>query len=180
MSSDNLKEFVIEHKKLSLFAMVLLFLQLIIMFGPFVLIWGWNITSTGMQLLLIHLIFWLVPIIILHEGLHGLVWALSVKKGYKYISFGFNRELLSPYTHCKIPLRKWQYIAGGLAPLFVTGIFPSIIAFIIGNPYWFCLSLFCIWSSAGDMLSCYYLLKIPNNWKVQDHPEKLGFFIIPT
>jgi hypothetical protein len=178
MPPSDAKELVIEHKKLSLFALALLFLQLMFMFGPFVLIWGWVSTLTGFQLLLKHLIFWLVPIVILHEGLHGLVWALSVKRGFKNISFGFNRELLSPYTHCKIPMQKWQYIAGGLAPLVVTGIIPSIIAFIIGNPYWFCLGMFCIWSSAGDMISCYYLLKIPNNWKVQDHPEKLGFFII--
>jgi len=180
MPTNDIQELVIEHKKLSLFAMVLLLLQLIFMFGPFVLIWGWNLTSEGIQLLLKHLIFWIIPIIILHEGMHGIVWALSVKDGFKYIRFGFNREMLSPYTHCKVSMRKWQYVAGGLAPLIVTGLIPSIVAFIAGNSYWYCLSFFCIWSSAGDIISCYYLLKIPNHWKVQDHPTKLGFFIIPT
>ena len=115
--------------------------------------------------------------IVLHEGLHGIVWAIAAG-GFHKIKFGFNREMLAPYTHCKIALSKPAYIAGGIAPLFLMGIFPAIISFLAANAYWYLLSLICIFTSAGDVLSCYHLLMVPNGFKIQDHPEKLGFIII--
>jgi hypothetical protein len=149
------------------------------MYLPFTFFYGWKFTHFELIRLLKHLLFWIIPIIILHEGLHGLVWAITIKNGFEQIKFGFNRELLAPYTHCKIPLKKWKYISGGLAPLLLMGIIPAIISFTLGSPYWFCLSLFCIWSAAGDILSCYYILEVPKNFNIQDHPDKLGFILIP-
>lgn len=179
-NTENRKEFIIDEKKIIRFALALLAVQILFMFLPFTFYWGWDFTFSGLKILLKHLLFWLIPIIIFHEGLHGIVWATSINKGFKQIKFGFNKDMLAPYTHCKIPLKKWIYIAGGAAPLILMGIIPAIISFIIGNAYWYCFSLLCIWTSAGDILSCYYLLKVPSQIKIQDHPDKLGFILIST
>jgi len=161
------------------FSVFMLVIVFVLLYLPFSLFWGWTYASSGFKLLLKHLVFWIVPIIIIHEGLHGVIWALSLKKGFTQIKFGFNREMLAPYTHCLVPLYKNSYLAGGLAPLALMGIIPSIICFFSGNSYWYSLSLVCIWTSAGDILSCYFLLRVPQGYKIQDHPKKLGFILIP-
>jgi len=177
---DNNYELIIDEKTIRRFAFALLAVQILFMFLPFALSWGWDFTMSGLKILLKHLLIWLIPIIILHEGLHGFAWAISIKGGFRHIKFGFNKDMLAPYTHCKIPLNKWTYITGGVAPLLIMGIIPALVSFCFSNAYWYCLSLFCIWSSAGDILSCYYLLKVPSTFKIQDHPDKLGFILVST
>lgn len=176
--NPNQREFVLSEDRISKFALVFLFTVFLFLYLPFTLFWGWKYSYSGLKELLKDLIFWIIPIIILHEGLHGLVWAISNPSGFKSIRFGFNSELLSPFTHCKIPINKYSYLIGGFAPLLFMGIIPAALSFIAGNSYWYILSLFCIWTAAGDIISCYYLLKVPKNYKIQDHPHKLGFILV--
>ena len=177
---DNLnqKEFVINETQISKFALIFFLVVFLFLYLPFTLFWGWRYCFYGLKEILKDLIFWIIPIIILHEGLHGLIWALLNPSGFKSIKFGFNRDLLSPFTHCNIPINKYVYLIGGMSPLFFMGIIPAIISFINGNSYWYILSLFCIWTAAGDIISCYYILKVPDNYKIQDHPHKLGFILV--
>lgn len=171
-------EVIIKDKVINLFALGLLVVCIILFLGSSTLIWGWAITGSGCIKLLKHLIFWLIPVIIIHEGLHGLVWALLIKGGFKNIKFGFNREMMAPYTHCKVEMSKNKYILGGLSPLFLMGIIPGIISLIIGNTYFLSLAMFCTWSSAGDIISTYFLRKVPATASILDHPKRLGFIII--
>jgi hypothetical protein len=175
---QNTDELVFDFRQINRFALLCLAFVLVFFYLPFSLVYTWDITKTGSLELLKDLIFWIIPIIICHEGLHGLTWALLIPRGFRQIKFGFNREMFSPYTHCKIPISKKIYISGGLAPLVLMGIIPAFYSVIAGNAYWFTLSLLCIWTSSGDILSCYALLKISNKYKIQDHPEKLGFILI--
>lgn len=171
------KEVVISAKHINRFAIIFLVSIFVVLYLPFTACWGWQFTFTGFENLVKDILYWIVPLIIFHEGLHGTTWAI-VSRSFKNIRFGFNREMLAPYTHCNIPLSKINYILGGLAPLIILGIVPGIIFFIAGNPYWYTLSLFCIFTSGGDILSCYCLIRILGQYKVQDHPEKLGFILI--
>lgn len=176
---ENKLELIIHERKIMWFSFMLIFVLFSFMYLPFAFFWGWHYTLSGLKHLLKHLIFWLIPIVIFHEGLHGFVWAISIKGGYRQIKFGFNREMYAPYTHCNVPLNKWKYLAGGIAPLLIMGIIPAFISFFLSSAYWFSISLLCIWTSAGDILSCYYLLKVPSEFKILDHPEKLGFILVP-
>ncbi len=171
------REVIISPKQINRFAFILVIVIIAGFYLPFAFIWGWQFTWFGLKHLLKELLYWIIPIIILHEGLHGLVW-LFASKSIKNIQFGFNRELLAPYTHCKIPLSKFNYILGGLFPFIIMGLIPAIITIIIGNSYWYLFSLFCIFTSGGDIISCFYLMKIKGKFKVQDHPQKLGFILI--
>ncbi len=170
-------EIVLSVKQVNRFALIFIFAIIVLLYLPFSLFWGWHYTLNGLKSQITDLLFWILPIILLHEGLHGLIWAIA-SKDFRSIRFGFNREMLAPYTHCKIPLSKTSYILGGLAPLIILGIVPCIITFISGKPYWFVLALFCIFTAGGDIYSCYYLIKVPGKFKIQDHPEKLGFIIM--
>jgi len=174
------QEFIISEKKIIRFSIILIFVLFLFFLLPYIILWSWNSTFIGFKRLLKHLILWLLPIIVVHEGLHGLMWIVFNRNGFRNFSFGFNKDMLAPYTHFKIPMKKWVYITGGLAPLLFMGVLPAIVSFFYGNSYFYSLSLFCIWSAAGDILSCYYAIKIPAGFKIQDHPEQLGFILIST
>jgi hypothetical protein len=177
-SLQNNAELVFDLRLINRFALLFLMFVFLFMYLPYSFVHQWNNASMGSIELLKDLIFWIAPIIICHEGLHGITWALMLPKGFRQIKFGFNKEMFAPYTHCKIPVSKTTYLTGGLAPLVVMGIVPALYGFISGNAYLYTLSLFCIWTSAGDILSCYHLLKISNTFKIQDHPDKMGFILI--
>jgi hypothetical protein len=177
-SFKNIDELVFDFRQINRFALLFLAFVIVFFYLPFALLFDWNNALAGSIELLKDLIFWIIPIIICHEGLHGLTWALLLPQSFRQIKFGFNKEMFSPYTHCKIPLSKTTYLTGGLAPLVLMGIVPAVFSIVSGSAYWYTLSLLCIWTSSGDVLSCYYLLKIPNTFNIQDHPEKLGFILV--
>jgi hypothetical protein len=171
-------ELIIKENQLSGFAFLFLVFVMLFMFWPFYMVWGKNAVIYEVKNSISSLLLWLIPIIILHEGLHGLTWAVLSKAGIRNIKFGFNKEMLAPYTHCKVPLHKTIYLLGGIAPFIIMGVLPALISFYFGNAYWYTLALICIWTSAGDVLSTYKLLSVPNCFKIQDHPKKLGYYLV--
>lgn len=115
--------------------------------------------------------------IISHELIHGIVWAFYAENKFKSIRFGVLWYALTPYCHCKEPLKVYQYILGALMPGILLGILPSIIAICIGN---FALLLFGIFftiSACGDFLVVDMLRRENMNDYVQDHPSEIGCFI---
>jgi hypothetical protein len=172
------KAIIIGTTELKRFAIIFLALVFIGFFIPFYFIWDYQSLRIGFTLFLKYLLLLLVPIIIVHEGLHGIIWAISAPSGFRTIKFGFNMVMLSPYTHCNEPLKKWKYIAGAMAPFIITGIIPAIYAFLAGNGFWLFLAAFCTWSSAGDILSCCHAFKADANAYILDHPDNLGFYVI--
>lgn len=167
---------IFDAREINRFAIFLLIGLFTIIYLPIAYIFGFDKSFRESESALMHLLFYLVPIIIVHEGLHGLTWAVACKS-IRNIKFGFNTKIMAPYTHCNIPLSKEWYIAGGLAPLVMMGIIPALVSVAYENIYWFTLALFCIFTSGGDILSCWRLMRIKGKFKVQDHPEMLGFII---
>ena len=102
---------------------ILLFIPTILIFGlPFYFIWkdkyhfeefSWSNLSVGP---LPALIFFVLVIlgIIAHELIHGITWAIFTKNGFKSIKFGIMLKMLTPYCHCKEPLKVNQYALGGI------------------------------------------------------------------
>ena len=118
-----------------------------------------------------------IALVFVHEGLHGVTWALFAENGFKDIEFGLMKELLTPYCTCAAPLKKGQYILGALMPLIVLGLIPTIAGILSGSLFWTIVGLMMILSAGGDMLIVLKLLL----WKSEaaeqrfvDHPTLAG------
>lgn len=121
------------------------------------------------------LALFIVVCIPVHEGLHGIFWAVSCKKKFKSIQFGVIWKNLTPYCHCKEALSVLQYYSGLLAPFIILGIIPSIIAVIIGNQLLLAVGIINILSAGGDTtIACLLVKYIGKNVRVSDHPIKCG------
>ena len=85
---------------------------------------------------------------------------------------------MAPYTHCKIPLRKVHYLAGGLLPGILMGILPAIYGLVTGQVQVLFWGIIYTWTAAGDFISCWYILKEPAGTMILDHPEELGYYVM--
>jgi len=119
----------------------------------------------------------LIAGIVLHELIHGFTWALFTEKGFKSITFGIMKELMTPYCHCKEPLRVKHYIWGGIAPAILLGLIPAILSWVTGS---FPLLLFGIiftLAAAGDFMIINLLRKEKMDDFAEDHPSEAGCFV---
>ena len=132
--------------------------------------WTYIDIAIGMVILLIS--------IITHELLHGLGWSIYAKKGWKSIKFGMNWKFLTPYCHCKEPLLLNKYRFGSVLPAIILGIIPSIIAIITGHLGLMAFGFFFTFAAGGDFLILWLLRNENSTDFVQDHPDKIGCFII--
>ncbi|HEY9125028.1 MAG TPA: metalloprotease family protein [Bacteroidales bacterium] len=121
---------------------------------------------------------WFIPLVIVHEGLHALFLILTNKFNVKALKFGFSKTSLSPYTHYNQVVTKVSYLVSLFAPFVLIGIIPLFISAFTGSGYWFLLSIISIWTCTGDLLAVFLLSKVPNQYFVLDHTERLGFFVI--
>jgi len=115
--------------------------------------------------------------IVLHELLHGITWALFCKNGLRSIRFGIWLRMLTPYCHCKEPLRRNQYIAGGFMPGLLQGIFPLIFALVQGSMGFLLLGIFFSFAAGGDFAMMWELRKEKRSSLLLDHPDKLGCYL---
>ena len=115
--------------------------------------------------------------IILHELIHGITWAIFAKDGFKSIKFGILWKMLTPYCHCKEPLKVKHYIIGAVMPAIILGQIPAIIAIIIGNLWLLFFGIFFTVAAAGDFLIINLISKENKDDLVQDHPSEAGCYI---
>jgi len=115
--------------------------------------------------------------IVLHELIHGIVWAKYAKNGFKSIKFGVLWKMLTPYCHCKEALNVRQYIKGAIAPAIIMGIIPSVIAILIGNFGLLIFGMFFTLAAGGDLLMINLIRKENSTDLVQDHPSEVGCYI---
>lgn len=147
----------------------------------YALLWPGNLSLDAFRNAMPDNPLWILAIlaggIILHEGLHGITWALFCKKGFLSIHFGFMTQLLAPYCHCTEPLPLRTYIAGGLMPGIIMGILPPIYALAEGSMGWLLLGIFFSFAAGGDFAMMGLLRKLPRGSLVRDHPSELGCFV---
>ncbi len=124
-------------------------------------------------------IFLLVLIIgiVAHELIHGIVFALFAKRGFKSIKFGVMWKMLTPYCHCNEPLKVRQYIIGALMPAIVLGLIPAVFAIVMGNISLLIFGIFFTMAGAGDFLVSYALRKEKGDTLVEDHPSEAGCYV---
>lgn len=159
---------------------LLLIIPVGIIFGlPFYWIWGWNIDTVYDEPLLMAFapLIVLVGGIILHELIHGMIWAAFAKKGFKSIKFGILLKMFTPYCHCKEPLKVKYYILGAIMPGIVLGIIPAIVAVCIGMKSLLIAGMFFTMAAGGDILIINLLRNENMNDYAQDHPSEAGCYI---
>lgn len=142
---------------------------------PFILIWDYETFNTGKEIFKDYFLLYFLGGIIIHELLHGLTWGQFASNGLKSIKFGVKWKFLTPYCHCKEPLKVKHYRIGIAMPLIVMGIIPSIIGLIIGHGGVLSFGIFFIWAAVGDIIGIFMLRKLDKDIYVSDHPEKMGF-----
>jgi len=115
--------------------------------------------------------------IIIHELIHGITWAKYTEQGFKSIKFGVMWKMLTPYCHCKEPLKIKHYILGASMPGIILGIIPSIYAIATGNIAILVFGWFFTLAAGGDLIMVILLRKENPNDFVQDHPSEMGCYI---
>lgn len=175
INSENIKEYTLSVKKINLYSLIMIIPITAILLIPFILIWDFQTFEIGRKEFMRLFIYVLIFGIILHELLHGITWALFSKKGFKSIKFGLNG--ITPYCHCKEPLKVKYYRLGGIMPLIIMGIIPSVAGIILGNGLYLSFGIFFSWTAGGDIISLFMLRKFDKNTMVYDHPHKMGFYI---
>ena len=104
----------------------------------------------GISLRFVVAAFLLLPLIILHELIHGVTWGFFAKNHFHSIDFGFIWSSFSPYCTCSEPLKKWQYLLGTAMPTLVLGGGGAVAAVMTNQLLLFLAAEYMILSGGGD------------------------------
>jgi len=174
LENKEIEEYTMGMGKANLIGLLFAIPILAVILFPFLLIWGYETLTAGMKDLDVYLVYIFVGGIIIHELLHGLTWGYFAPNGLKSIKFGVEWKFLTPYCHCKEPLKVKHYKIGAAMPL-IMGIIPSIIGLIIGHGGVMFLGILFTGAAGGDMTALYMMQNLDNDTYVSDHPDKMGF-----
>ena len=128
-------------------------------------------------LVMLGIIVVLIVGMVIHEFVHGLVWAHYAEGGWKTISFGVMWKYLAPYCHCDVPLKVPHYRIGALAPLYVVGILPVLVSPFLHSLALLFFGIFFISGAAGDLMVVWKLRKEDPTSMVLDHPSEAGYLV---
>ena len=162
--------------KANVFAIVLLIPVAII--GLVLYFWknGFNLGGMDFSNYLLFMIAFLV-LIVVHELIHGVSWAIFSEHHFKDIEFGFMWKYLTPYCTCSVPLSKGQYIFGALMPMFLLGIVPMIVGILTGWFLWLLIGIIMTDAAAGDIMIVWNILNYKTTaqeFVYVDHPTQAG------
>lgn len=118
-----------------------------------------------------------IVLIVLHEAIHGLTWGIFAKGHLRSIAFGVIWSALTPYCTCGEPLKRWQYILGGLMPTLILGFGMAVASIVLKSDLLFLLSEVMIFAGCGDFLIVWKLLTYNTSGKdvvFYDHPYECG------
>ena len=124
-------------------------------------------------------ILYLVAIIFLHEGLHGIGFRFIAKAPANKVKFGIVKKYLMPYCSCSnYEITKTQYIVTMLLPNIILSIVTFIILLSNSNLFWSIILCWVVSSGAGDYYMAFLVSKYPKGTKFMDHPTQPVFYII--
>lgn len=116
-------------------------------------------------------------LVVVHELIHGLTWAVFAKKHWKAISFGFIVKYMTPYCCCDEAMKKWQYVIGALMPTLLLGVVPAAVSVFTGSVLLFVIGSFMITAGGGDLTIVLKLLTFSAQGREVlyiDHPYQVG------
>ncbi len=173
---DKVVEYTIASGPAHLYMLGMIIPVLLVYAGSFIFVWNYDELRSGIVFFVEYFIPVIIAGVIIHEILHGIGWSLYLHNGFKSIKFGFNWKFLSPYCHCREPLKVWQYIVGAALPLIILGILPAFIGILLGNSSILFFGVIFTWVAGGDIISLLMLSKLDKDIYIYDHPDKLGFY----
>ncbi|MFN5371640.1 MAG: DUF3267 domain-containing protein [Bacteroidia bacterium] len=167
----------------------LFIVPILLVFGlPYYLLWNHTIDWDNIRILdgllpesienrrLAAVVLVLIGIAI-HELIHGITWAQFATKGMQSMKFGVLWRKLTPYCHCKEPLKVRHYIVGALMPAVILGFIPALAGIITGLMGLLSFGMFFTLTSVGDFLIIYTLRREKADDYVQDHPSEAGCYV---
>ena len=159
------------------FALFLLIPLLLAGFGLMFLL-GRDIKLTNLSpaVLIVFMISYFV-LVVLHELIHGVSWALFTPHHFKDIEFGFMKQYVTPYCTCSVPLEKRQYIFGALMPMVLLGILPMLAGILTGSVPVMLMGVIMTDAAAGDIMIVRNIRKYQSraqNIVYMDHPTQAG------
>ena len=134
-----------------------------------------SISGFLLNFLLLCVVFFVLAAV--HELIHGLVWGLFAEHHFKDIEFGFMQEYMTPYCACSVPLTKWKYVIGGVAPLLLLGILPAALGIAYGSLLISLTGGLMILTAGGDVLIVARLIRYKaegGEVVIFDHPTEPG------
>jgi hypothetical protein len=175
------KDLSISMVRASLYSLFFAIPIAIILVGIYLLLWG----KQGLvdARFMIHRYFFLSILILiigilLHELLHGLTWTWLGKKPFSAIHYGINLKALSPYAHCREPLKMHAYRWGALMPGLLVGIVPATLGIASGKGILMGFGLLFTVAAGGDAIVLWTLRKEDREALVLDHPKNAGCCIV--
>lgn len=178
------REYTLPMEKVNMLALELIAPVLLIEFTPMVVIHGISLsafkelTFGTATIDFVKLFIAITMGVFIHELLHALGWVFFTNHGYKSIRFGVKWQYLTPYCHCKEPLKRNQFYIGAALPLLVLGVMPVVVACFTGSfKLWFFGFFFTV-AAGGDIVAMWMLRNVRKEQRVQDHPSEMGFVIV--
>ncbi len=112
--------------------------------------------------------------IFVHEFIHGFFWHFYCKKKWESIDFGFNPKNVTPYCHCREPLKVVPYFWGSIAPTLMIGILPIILGILLNVIFLVTFGIIGVVGGSGDLMVIFTLRKHKNSM-LFDHPYEVGY-----
>jgi hypothetical protein len=143
---------------------------------PYALLWGIN-PMIGV-LGLVRVLAAIVVGVVIHEGLHALGFLVFGRARPAEIQVGIIWYLLTPYAHCKAPMRASAYRAAVLLPGVALGVIPALAGVAVGAPLLVLFGVVMTIAALGDALVVWAIRGVPGKTRVIDHPSKVGCRVI--
>jgi len=115
--------------------------------------------------------------IVVHEGVHAVVWVMAGHGAWKRLRFGWNWRALAPFAHYMDPLPATVYRLGAVAPLILLGIVPALIGTLGGWPAVAAFGWMLTAGAAGDLAVLWLLRGVPAGALLTDHPSRAGCLV---
>ncbi|MDR1325148.1 MAG: DUF3267 domain-containing protein [Treponema sp.] len=183
------EEVVISILWANIFAFILLVIAIAVFGIPFFMIWdekysmsiGINTTMSLQERIknvAIALLI-LIPGIIAHELIHGIVYTIFAKNRFKSVKFGIMpaKKLFTPYCCCKERLKINHYKIALMMPLIILGIIPATISIILGNGFLLLWGIVFTTAGSGDILIFIKTLKEKKGSWILDHSTEAGYYV---
>lgn len=145
-------------------------------------VWGRDETRIAARDFFGNPLVW-IPVVaaalVVHEGLHGLFWGWLGGGGRESIRYGFQWKTMTPFAHCKVPIRAGAYRIGTAAPGLIVGVLPALAGTLAGWGWLAGFGWFMTLVAGGDALILVLIRGLDASRLVEDHPVRAGCVVRP-